>query len=106
MSTSITRVAPPDPHDFHVERDQDREEEEEENEENISVVERVLRTAIDAVLHFLPQIVIIILCIPVLVVVSLVAGLIVRNSVPQPWERKVFLQYGCVSLDSRNAGES
>jgi uncharacterized membrane protein len=96
MSTSITRVAPPDPHEFHVERDEDKEEEE-EDEENISVVERVLRTAIDAVLHFLPQIVIIILCIPVLVVVSLVAGLIVRNSVPQPWERKVFLQYGCVA---------
>ena len=82
MSTSITRVAP--------------EQEKIENEEQISVVERILRTAIDGVLHFLPQIVIILLCIPVLFVVSLVAGLVVRNSVPQPWERRVFLQYGWV----------
>ncbi|KIM25437.1 hypothetical protein M408DRAFT_331190 [Serendipita vermifera MAFF 305830] len=81
MSTSITRVGPPEP-------------EKGEEEEEISTVERLLRTAIDGVLHFLPQIVIIILCVPILVVVSLVAGLVVRNSVPQPWERRVFLQYG------------
>jgi lipopolysaccharide/colanic/teichoic acid biosynthesis glycosyltransferase len=99
MSTSITRVAPPDPHDFHqrdFDKDMDGGEGEEEREE-ISAVEQVLRTAIDAVLHYLPQIVILLLCIPVLVVVSLVAGLVVRNSVPQPWERRVFLQYGCVA---------
>lgn len=83
MSASVTRVGLPEP-------------EKVEDEEEISTVERILRTAIDGVLHFLPQIVIILLCIPVLFVVSLVAGLVVRNSVPQPWERRVFLQYGWV----------
>lgn len=84
MSTTITRVNPD-------ERDMDPKG------EPISPVERVLRTAIDAVLHYLPQIAIIIVLIPVLAILSLVAGYIVRNSVPKPWERRVFLQYGYVN---------
>jgi hypothetical protein len=67
-----------------------------EGDEETSFVERVLRTVIDAVLHYLPQIIILIACIPVLLLVSLVAGYIVRNSVPRGWERRVFLRYGYV----------
>jgi len=90
MSTSITRVGPPDPRILAT----GKVGGEEDDEEEISVVERGLRRLIDGVLHFLPQLVILFLCIPILFTVSLVAGLIVRNSVPQPWERKVFLRYG------------
>lgn len=70
---------------------------EREPEEDITPVERVLRTIIDGVLHYLPQIIILIACIPLLLIVSLVAGWIVRNSVPRGWERRVFLRYGCVT---------
>ncbi|PVF93942.1 hypothetical protein CPB86DRAFT_818425 [Serendipita vermifera] len=85
MSTTATRVPPAEP-PF---RKLDAEE-----EENVSFVERILRTMIDTAMHYLPQLAIIIICIPVLALISLVAGIIVRNSVPQPWERRVFLQYG------------
>lgn len=94
MSTTITRVNP-DERNRNYNRDYDPDlDPKGEGEEQISPVERVLRTAIDAVLHYLPQIAIIIVLIPVLAILSLVAGYIVRSSVPQPWERRVFLQYG------------
>ncbi|KAG8836298.1 hypothetical protein FRC17_007448 [Serendipita sp. 399] len=65
-----------------------------QEEEELSPIERVLRSVTDVALHYLPQLAIIAISIPLIVIVSLVAGLIVRNSVPQPWERRVFFQYG------------
>jgi hypothetical protein len=88
MST-VTRVNPEPPSTPKFKGDV-------EDDEETSFVERVLRTVIDAVLHYLPQIIILIACIPILLLVSLVAGYIVRNSVPRGWERRVFLRYGCV----------
>ncbi|CAG8672471.1 14749_t:CDS:2 [Acaulospora colombiana] len=85
MSTTATRVPPADPPFMKVEA---------EEEEKVSFVERILRSLIDTAMHYLPQLAIIVICIPVLALISLVAGIIVRNSVPQPWERRVFLQYG------------
>lgn len=92
MSTTVTRVNP-DPPGGTPKGKQDLDD----DEETMSVVERALRTVIDGVLHYLPQIVILIACIPILFLVSLVAGWLVRNSVPRGWERRVFLQYGCAS---------
>ncbi|KAG8753120.1 hypothetical protein FRC14_006412 [Serendipita sp. 396] len=81
MSTTVTKVGLPD-------------EKEPQQDEEVSLIERILRTVVDVSLHYLPQLAIIAISVPLIIIVSLIAGLIVRNSVPQPWERRVFFQYG------------
>ncbi|CAG7847882.1 SubName: Full=Uncharacterized protein {ECO:0000313/EMBL:CCA77826.1} [Serendipita indica DSM 11827] len=83
MSTTATKVPP---HDY--------EGEPKEQEEEMTSLEGILKTVVDGAWHYLPQLAIIAIAIPILLVVSAVAGLIVRNSVPRPWQQRVFLHYG------------
>lgn len=66
--------------------------------EEITFIQRILRSIIDAGFHYLPQLAIVAVIFPVLVFVSLVAGWLVRSSVPVGWDHKVYLQYGSVYI--------
>ncbi len=87
MSTTATKVPP-----------NEYEPEPKVQDEEMSSLEGMLKTIVDGMYHYLPQLAILAISIPVLIVVSLVAGLIVRNSVPRPWEQRVFLHYGYVRM--------
>jgi len=57
-------------------------------------LEYIVRAVIAGIKHYLPQLALVAVLIPWLLVVSLVAGWLVKSSVPVGVEERIFMRYG------------
>lgn len=76
----------------------EEDEQDDDDESPMGRLETLVRFIYGAVKHYLPQLALVAVLIPVLLLVSFVAGWLVRKSAPTGVEERVYLQYGYVHI--------